>query len=322
MSSNLNLTLRLLVILFFINIVEANNADKISSYSNDIRDSIRFEIDRIYSFRPKKDKWMKTSEFTTIYNNFISDLPKNEVIYKVELKINMPCGRSIGVCYNVDNEELEFRKISRHVGILLNNSNIKLTSYNPKKISVPRDYLKKNIDYANLYAFIKTDINKIAFFPEDSNSDIIDVILIEPNGNIAASSKFSFLTKSFFNNNKISGIENLDNTYKQSVNSLEYIPLFKVQPIYPRRALERGTQGYAITSFTITESGTVENAVVLEGYCGDPDFPNQMRECSIFNSASVNASLKLKYMPQLVHGKPTPVENILHRFTFKVDKSE
>jgi protein TonB len=41
----------------------------------------------------------------------------------------------------------------------------------------------------------------------------------------------------------------------------EYIPLFKVQPIYPRRALERGTQGYAITSFTITESGTVEDAV-------------------------------------------------------------
>ena len=68
----------------------------------------------------------------------------------------------------------------------------------------------------------------------------------------------------------------------------EYIPLFKVQPIYPRRALERGTQGYAITSFTITESGTVEDAVALEGYCGDPDDPNtQMRECSIFNSASL-----------------------------------
>jgi protein TonB len=101
----------------------------------------------------------------------------------------------------------------------------------------------------------------------------------------------------------------------------EYIPLFKVQPIYPRRALERGTQGYAITSFTITESGTVENAVALEGYCGDPDDPNaEMRECSIFNSASVRASLKLKYMPQLVDGKPTPVENVLHRFTFKLDE--
>ena len=186
MSSNLNLTVRLLVTLFFINTVDGNNADKISSYDNDIRESIRLEIDRIFSFRPKKDKWMKTSEFTTIYNNFISDLPKNEVIYKVKLNINMPCDGSIGVCYNVDNEKLEFKKISRYVSILLNNSNIKLTSYNPKKISVPRDYLKKNINYSNLYAFIKTDINKIAFFPGNSNSDIIDLILIVPNGNIAA----------------------------------------------------------------------------------------------------------------------------------------
>ena len=40
----------------------------------------------------------------------------------------------------------------------------------------------------------------------------------------------------------------------------EYIPLFKVQPIYPRRAQERGTQGFAIVSFTITESGSVEDA--------------------------------------------------------------
>ena len=66
----------------------------------------------------------------------------------------------------------------------------------------------------------------------------------------------------------------------------EYIPLFKVQPIYPRRAQERGTEGFAIVSFTITESGTVENASALEGYCGDPEGPEEeMRPCSIFNSA-------------------------------------
>ena len=103
----------------------------------------------------------------------------------------------------------------------------------------------------------------------------------------------------------------------------EYIPLFKVQPIYPRRALERGTQGFAITSFTITESGTVENAVALEGYCGDPEDPNaELRECSIFNSASVRASLILKYKPKIVDGKPTSVENVKHRFTFKMDKND
>jgi protein TonB len=84
--------------------------------------------------------------------------------------------------------------------------------------------------------------------------------------------------------------------------------------------LKGAHKAIAITSFTITESGTVENAVALEGYCGDPDDPNaEMRECSIFNSASVRASLKLKYKPKIVDGKPTPVENVLHRFTFIVD---
>ena len=103
----------------------------------------------------------------------------------------------------------------------------------------------------------------------------------------------------------------------------EYIPLFKVTPIYPRRAQERGIMGYAVVSFTITETGTVEDAIALEGYCGDPEDPNaQMRECSIFNSASVRASLKLKYKPKIVDGKPTAVEAVKHRFTFKMEKND
>ena len=97
----------------------------------------------------------------------------------------------------------------------------------------------------------------------------------------------------------------------------EYIPLFKVQPIYPRRAQERGTEGFAIVSFTITESGTVENAEALEGYCGDPQGPEEeMRPCTLFNSASSRAALKLKYKPKIVDGKATPVEGVFHKFTF------
>jgi|TARA_B110000459_G_scaffold46684_1_gene51994 protein TonB len=98
----------------------------------------------------------------------------------------------------------------------------------------------------------------------------------------------------------------------------EYIPLFKVQPIYPRRAQERGTEGYAIVSFTITETGSVEDATAVDGYCGDPspEATKEMRPCSLFNSASVRASAKLKYKPKIVDGKPTSVEGVLHRFTF------
>ena len=90
-----------------------------------------------------------------------------------------------------------------------------------------------------------------------------------------------------------------------------------------RRVLLSSLEGFAITSFTITETGTVEDAVALEGYCGDPEDPNaQMRECSIFNSASVRASLKLKYKPKIVDGKPTAVEAVKHRFTFKMEKND
>jgi len=97
----------------------------------------------------------------------------------------------------------------------------------------------------------------------------------------------------------------------------EYIPLFKVQPIYPRRAQERGTQGFAIVSFTITESGSVENAKAIEGYCGDPTGPeSELRPCTMFNSASARAALKLKYKPKIVDGKATSVSDVLHRFTF------
>ena len=102
----------------------------------------------------------------------------------------------------------------------------------------------------------------------------------------------------------------------------EYIPLFKVTPIYPRRAQERGIMGYAVVAFTITETGTVENAVPLEGMCGDPTNPETVyRQCSIFNSAASRAALKLKYKPKIVDGKAVRVDDVPHKFTFILEES-
>ena len=99
----------------------------------------------------------------------------------------------------------------------------------------------------------------------------------------------------------------------------EYMPLFAVQPQYPRRAQERGTEGYAIISFTITEQGTAENPVVIEGKCGDVNDPNVvMRDCSIFNNSSIRASAKLKYKPKIVDGNPVKVDNVLYRFRYEM----
>ena len=83
----------------------------------------------------------------------------------------------------------------------------------------------------------------------------------------------------------------------------EYIPLFKVVPIYPRRAQERGTMGYALVEFTITDTGSVENAKAIEGYCSnsDPNDPaTEFRPCTMFNSASVRAAKKLKIKTETV----------------------
>ena len=99
----------------------------------------------------------------------------------------------------------------------------------------------------------------------------------------------------------------------------EYMPLFAVQPQYPRRAQERGTEGYAIISFTITEQGTAESPVDVEGKCGDVNDPNVvMRDCSIFNNSSIRASAKLKYKPKIVDGNPVKVDNVLYRFRYEM----
>jgi protein TonB len=51
--------------------------------------------------------------------------------------------------------------------------------------------------------------------------------------------------------------------------------------------------------------------------CGDPQNPEtEFRPCTMFNSASARAALKLKYKPKVVDGKATSVEDVLHRFTF------
>ena len=90
--------------------------------------------------------------------------------------------------------------------------------------------------------------------------------------------------------------------------------------VYPRRAKERGTEGYAVVSFTITESGTVEDAKAIEGYCGDPEGPEtELRPCTLFNNASVSAAKKFKYKPRIENGKPVRVDDVIHRFTYRMD---
>jgi len=100
----------------------------------------------------------------------------------------------------------------------------------------------------------------------------------------------------------------------------DYIPLFKVQPIYPRRAKERNMEGYVIVAFTITESGTIEEPYVIEGMCRSAaNREGSFRECTMFDSSAIRAASQLVYEPALLYGVPMSIIGYQHKFTFELE---
>lgn len=89
----------------------------------------------------------------------------------------------------------------------------------------------------------------------------------------------------------------------------DYLPIVKVQPIYPRRALSRGIEGYVILEFTVTRTGAVRDPVIIES---DP--PN------VFDDAAIRAALKFKYKPKIVNGESVAVAGVQNRITFRLEK--
>ena len=89
----------------------------------------------------------------------------------------------------------------------------------------------------------------------------------------------------------------------------EYLPIVKVEPIYPRRALTRGLEGYVLLSFCVTTSGSVRDPFVVE------EEPS-----SIFTRAAINAALKFKYKPKVVDGQEIEVCNVLNRLKFELEQ--
>lgn len=87
----------------------------------------------------------------------------------------------------------------------------------------------------------------------------------------------------------------------------EYLPIVKVAPIYPRRALQRGMEGYVIVEFTVTRQGTVKDVVVVES------------TSSVFERAAIEAASKFKYKPRVVNGEPIEVPGVQNKITFKLE---
>ncbi len=88
----------------------------------------------------------------------------------------------------------------------------------------------------------------------------------------------------------------------------EYLPIVKVAPVYPSRALSRGLEGYVIVEFTVTRAGTVRDVFVVES------------TSTLFERASTQAAVKFKYKPRVIDGEPVDVPGVQHLITFLIER--
>ena len=87
----------------------------------------------------------------------------------------------------------------------------------------------------------------------------------------------------------------------------EFLPIVKVAPIYPVRAVRIGLEGYVILEFTVTRAGSVKDVVVLES------------TSPLFEKPAIVAAYKFKYKPRVVDGEPVEVTGVLNRFIFEAE---
>lgn len=88
----------------------------------------------------------------------------------------------------------------------------------------------------------------------------------------------------------------------------DYVPITKVAPVYPRRAQQRGIEGYVIVEFTVTKLGSVKNPIVVEA-----------KPQNVFEKAAIAAALKFKYKPKVVNGEPMEVSGVQNKISFEMD---
>ena len=88
----------------------------------------------------------------------------------------------------------------------------------------------------------------------------------------------------------------------------DVLPIVKVPPQYPRRATQRGIEGWVLVQFTITAAGAVVNPMIV-----DADPPG------IFNRSALRSIVKWKYKPRILNGKPVPRPGVQHLITFELE---
>ena len=102
----------------------------------------------------------------------------------------------------------------------------------------------------------------------------------------------------------------MSGAFSLGVGEGDYLPIVKVAPIYPQRALSRGIEGYCVVQYTVTKQGTIRDPFVIEDQCTS----------SLFHRASIQAALKFKYKPRVIDGQAVEVPGVQNTFTYEIEE--
>lgn len=89
----------------------------------------------------------------------------------------------------------------------------------------------------------------------------------------------------------------------------DVIPLVRINPDYPQRALSRGIQGWVLVQFTITATGSVANAVIIDA---EPE--------GVFDEAALKAIARWRYNPKVEGGVPVERVGIRTVLRFQIEQ--
>ena len=89
----------------------------------------------------------------------------------------------------------------------------------------------------------------------------------------------------------------------------DVIPLVRINPDYPPRALSRGLEGWVQVQFTITATGTVKDPIVVDS------MPK-----NIFDDAALKAIARWRYNPKIENGVAVERVGVQTRIVFQLEE--
>ncbi len=90
----------------------------------------------------------------------------------------------------------------------------------------------------------------------------------------------------------------------------EYLPIVKIAPVYPARAVADGLEGYVVVEYTITANGNTENVVAVES------------SSEVFEQSAIDSAMKYKYQPRIINGAQVAVEGVRTKIVFALESDD